>query len=150
MANVIHRTTLEFTRSVNTPDFPEPTWKHNPDMSAVAGVAFRYWKWDSGAERPVEMTQAEKDAVDAAETTAEENAIMADIDAKTLTQALALAILDEINLHATRTTAILDAIDRANSLGDVKTAIGAIDVPTRTVAQLKTAIRNKLEALNGG
>lgn len=69
MANVIHRTTLEFRESVNTPDFPEPTWKHSPNMSGVTGVSDIYWKappsW-VGDVGPVEMTQPEKDAVDAA------------------------------------------------------------------------------------
>lgn len=68
--NAIHRTTLEFRRSVNEPDFPEPTWKWNPDMSGVAGVAAQYWKapadWNAPGAGPLEMTQGEKDAVDAA------------------------------------------------------------------------------------
>ncbi len=70
MASVIHRTTLQFFPSVNEPDFPEPTWKHNPNMAAVAAVAFKYWKapadW-TGNVGPVEMTQGEKDTVDLAE-----------------------------------------------------------------------------------
>ena len=69
MANVIHRTTLEFRRSANEPDFPEPTWKWNPDMAGVAGVPEKYWKapadWDAGGAGPVEMTAPEKAAVDA-------------------------------------------------------------------------------------
>lgn len=73
MADVIHRTTLEFRGSVHTPDFPEPAWKHNPNMTAVAAVPSRYWKappsWD-GDVGPVEMTQGEKDTVDAAEAAA--------------------------------------------------------------------------------
>lgn len=68
MANVIHRTTLEFRPSVNEPDFPEPTWKWNPEMSGVAGVPSHYWKapadWNAAGAGPVEMSQAEKDAVD--------------------------------------------------------------------------------------
>ena len=83
MADVIHVTTLVYIPSVNTPDFPEPTWKHNPDMSQVgtgvgrgfvATVPLRYWKWDGVLERPIEMTQGEKDAVDAAALNAERTA----------------------------------------------------------------------------
>jgi hypothetical protein len=66
---VIHRTTLQYLPSVNEPDYPEPTWKWNPNMTAVAGVDPRYWKapadW-AGDAGPVEMSQAEKDAVDLA------------------------------------------------------------------------------------
>jgi hypothetical protein len=87
MADVIHRTTLEFRRSVNEPNFPEPAWKWNPDMSAVTGVDRRYWKappsWD-GVAGPLEMTQPEKDAVDAAEAaalvTANRTLAAADVD----------------------------------------------------------------------
>lgn len=70
MANVIHRTMLQFIPSVNTPDFPEPTWKHSPDMSAVASVPQKYWKapvdWDAVGAGPVEMSAGEKTAADAA------------------------------------------------------------------------------------
>ena len=70
MASVIHRTTLQFLASVNTPDYPEPTWKWSPDMSHVAGVAFKYWKWDSLAEAPIPMTAGEQAAVDTADAAA--------------------------------------------------------------------------------
>lgn len=74
MANVIHRTTLEFRGSVHTPNFPEPTWKHSPDMTAVGAIPSKYWKapvdWDAVGAGPVEMTQGEKDAVDSAEAEA--------------------------------------------------------------------------------
>lgn len=67
--NVIHRTTLQFLTSVNEPDYPEPTWKWDPDMTAVVGVPTIYWKapadWNLPGAGPVEMTQAEKDTVDA-------------------------------------------------------------------------------------
>lgn len=69
MADVIHRTTLTFVRSVNTPDYPEPVWKWNPNMDGVAGVDRRYWKAPAswiGDVGPLEMTPAEKVAADAA------------------------------------------------------------------------------------
>ena len=77
MANVIHRTTLQYFPSVNEPDYPEPTYKWSPDMSQVQGVPVQYWKWDAGTERPVEMTAGEKADVDAAAATAAQNAIVA-------------------------------------------------------------------------
>lgn len=67
MSNVIHRTTLQFVGSANEPDYPEPTWKWNPNMTGVVGVPAYYWKapadW-SGDVGPVEMTAPEKAAVD--------------------------------------------------------------------------------------
>ncbi len=64
MADVINRTTLEFLKSQHTPDFPVADWIINPDLSALSGVPAKYWK--IVADTVVEMTQTEKDAVDAA------------------------------------------------------------------------------------
>lgn len=65
MASVINRNTLEFRPTAHTPDFVgDPDWVINPDMSGVAGVPQRYWKMVGDV--PTEMTQPEKDAVDAA------------------------------------------------------------------------------------
>jgi len=64
MSDVIHRTTLEQRVSVNTPDYPVEEWIINPDLSAVQGVAKKYWK--IVGDDVQEMTQTEKDAVDAA------------------------------------------------------------------------------------
>lgn len=64
MADVLHRETLELRRSVNTPDFPPEVWVINPDLSAVAGVAARYWKLTGDVVS--EMSTEEKAAVDAA------------------------------------------------------------------------------------
>lgn len=150
MAHVIHRTTLEFRPSVNTPEFPEPTWKHNPDMTAVAAVPFRYWKappdWNAAGAGPVEMNQTEKDAVDAALLTAVRNGTMAQLDnTEDVVRAFLQVALDELNSHAAKINAILTAIDSGGTLAQVKTNIAAIaDYPTRTLGQLQTAIRNKL------
>jgi hypothetical protein len=126
MSDVVNRDTLEFRRSVDRPLWPDPPWKHDPDMSAVAGVPVKYQKWDGGADRPVEMTQAEKDAVDAAEAQALEDAEMGRLNLKDALTALALVVLDEINTLRT----------------DPRTTL-----PAYTVAQLKTAIRDKYRSL---
>lgn len=150
MADVINRTTLEFRPSANTPDFPEPTWKHNPDMSAVAGVPRQYWKapadWDAVGAGPVEMSAGEKAAVDAASLTASRDAATAQIDQlENVLRAVLLVLRDELNLHADKINAILTAIDNGANLAAVKVNILAIaDYPQRTVAQLRTAIRGKL------
>ena len=83
MADILHRTTRQLLRSVNTPDFvpawrkgePAPTdgdWIVNPDLSAVADLPAKYWKLSGNAV--LAMTQAERDAVDAAEAAAAEQA----------------------------------------------------------------------------
>lgn len=74
MANVVIYDTgdnhvLSYLRSVNTPDYSERNdVVINPDLSAVIGIALKYWKHDNGSI--VEMSQAEKDALDAAEQAA--------------------------------------------------------------------------------
>jgi len=79
MANVIHRTdrdgagALLYRTSVNTPEYDTNDWLVNPDLSSLQGiVAAKYWKVTGVAPGGVveEMTQGEKDAVDAAELAA--------------------------------------------------------------------------------
>lgn len=150
MADVIHRTTLEFRPSVNTLEFPEPTWKHNPSMSAVASVPSRYWKapadWNPVGAGPVEMTPGEKATVDANALTARRDAEVAPLDnVETLLRAFMLIVLDEFNLHSTRLNALLTAIDNNSSLANIKTAVLAIqDIPARTAQQLRDAMRGRL------
>lgn len=62
------------------------------------------------------------------------------------TRALALLILDEINMHATRFNALRQAILDAGSLAEVKTLVGEVPtMPTRTTEQLRKAFENKLQ-----
>lgn len=79
MADILHRTTKQLLRSVNTPDYvpawrkgePIPTdgdWIVNPDLSAVAELAPKYWTLTGNTVSA--MTKAERDAVDAAEAAA--------------------------------------------------------------------------------
>jgi len=91
MADVIHRTTLQHLRRVNTPDYPFSDWIGgvNVDgtnsaplnLAAVSGVAKKHWK--IVGDTVAEMSQAEKDAVDAAEavasTSAKEAAIKSEV-----------------------------------------------------------------------
>jgi hypothetical protein len=62
MANVIHKTSLQYLESVNTPEFPIDDWIINPDLSGLEGIAKRYWK--VVGDNVVEMDQSEKDVVD--------------------------------------------------------------------------------------
>jgi len=148
MANVLNRTTLEYRRSVNDPDFPDPPWliiapgSGNADL--IATVPRQYLKLSGDVLS--EMTQAEKDAVDAALLDAEREATASRLDElEDITRAFALVVLDELNNRANTWNAILDAADGANNLGDFKTAMAAIpDYPQRTIAQMRLGVRNKL------
>lgn len=55
---------LSYLKSVNTPSYSgRNDVLVNPDVTAVSHLPLRYWKHDNGAI--VEMSQTEKDAVDA-------------------------------------------------------------------------------------
>jgi len=62
MANVLNKSTFQYMRSVNTPDYMDGEWLINPDMDNVYGVEQKYWKVLN--DDIAEMTQGEKDVVD--------------------------------------------------------------------------------------
>jgi hypothetical protein len=100
-------------------------WK--PDLSDVAGFATKYWVVAAYPDDSVSlMDQAARDAVDAAELSAQLDSIADEIGTGVqYDRAFALVVLDEIN--ALRTAATL---------------------PMRTAAQLKTPVRNKLDTIS--
>jgi hypothetical protein len=81
MATVVHKTTFQILSSVNTPDFDPAQWLVNPDLTALDGVPTKYWKLSGNAV--IEMTQTEKDAVDAANLPEVKRERYADIDLRT-------------------------------------------------------------------
>lgn len=81
MATVLNRSTKEIRKSVNTPDYPVDAWIRNPDLSEVEGVDPKYWKISGDLVQ--EMSQAEKDVVDASELDEYKAAKIAKIDART-------------------------------------------------------------------
>lgn len=144
MANVLNRTTREFIQSANTPDYPVADWIHNPDLSAVTGFDRRYWIVTGDAVSL--MDAGARAALDAATLEAARDDLANQIDqTEDILRAVVLMVLDELNAHSAKINALLTAIDNASSLANLKTAVAAIsDLPTRTAAQVKTAIRNKL------
>ena len=72
MADVVHRTTKQHRRSVNTPDFPITDWIINPDLGAVAGIPSKYWDISGDVISP--MAQPARDQVDVLETAARTSA----------------------------------------------------------------------------
>lgn len=62
MANVLHRTTLEYKTSVNTPNFPVETWIINPDLTSVSGIPNKYWK--ISGDNVLSMNSSEMASVD--------------------------------------------------------------------------------------
>lgn len=81
MSDVIHKTTLVYLQSVNTPDYPQSEWIRNPDLSLVKNVPKKYWKMEEN--NIVEMTQEEKNLVDQSllsETVGEKNFLVTEYD----------------------------------------------------------------------
>ncbi len=146
MPEYLHKPTLRLHYSLSeapdqTGDYVEIT---RADFRAWSDIPLHYRKLSG--ESIVEMDAGEKAAVDAQRLSDARDDVANRFEGvEDELRAFALAVLDEINLHAERVTAILDASDAAVSLADFKARIGLIDdVPTRTIAQMKAAVRGKL------
>jgi len=144
MADFVHPTTLQIVLSVN--DKPAP-WIVCTRANALSWGAIPsiYRKWVT--DHIEEMTAGEKSTKDAAILTAARDAVTSRIDAvEAIERAVLLVILDELNTRATEFNDLLAQIAAASSLSDLKNRVAAqvAQYPTRTTAQLRTAIRNKL------
>ncbi len=143
----LHRTDKVLLPSVASADLPEAqaNYIEEPDLSAVSGFASKYWLITGDIVSLIDV--AARAVVDAAEVSALRDSFSEEIDeAETYTRAFALVVLDEFNTVALKINEILDAIDSANNLSQVKSNIAAItDRPQRTAAQLKTAVRNRAD-----
>ena len=146
MPNWIHRSTKQKLRSVCSGELPDAiaNYIEEPDLSAVSGQPSKYWTITGDVVTL--MDQAARDVVDTAEDTTRLDSISDELDqTQSILKAFAQVLVDELNNRADTTNAILDAIDNASNLSGLKTAIGQIsNTPQRTLAQLKTAVRNKL------
>lgn len=66
-------------------------------------------------------------------------------DLESVIRALVLILLDELNQHASKITAILTSADNATTLANFKTAMLAIaDQPQRTAVQVRNLMRARL------
>ena len=92
--------------------------------------------------------QAEAAAAQAAQAAAL-LAMQSELDnAERITKGLALTILDELNRLSARIRAFDAAVAASTSLANLQTLTAALaDIPDRTAAQLKAAIKAKVEGL---
>jgi hypothetical protein len=128
------------------------------------GVPQRFLRFRDGAV--VRLSEAErKEIVDAEEAAAAQRAedaaaaeavaaaallaMQSELDnAERITKGLALTILDEFNRLSARIRAFDAAVAASTSLANLQTRTAALaDIPDRTAAQLKAAIKAKVEAL---
>lgn len=114
MADVLHRTTLEHRRSVNTPDYDPKDWLVNPDLSAVKNVPRQYWTVDG--DRVIEMDAAGKAAVDSAELEA-------------YRQEKLLVLASEIGERLARKTAAYATVQTAVAAARTREEVDAVSVP---------------------
>ena len=129
MANVLNRTTKEFRRSVNTPDFPVENWIINPDLSSLIETDSKYWVIEGDTVR--DMTDVEKDVVDANEASATE------ATAKTA----AKAVIDGVDPIMNKTlTAIAEVIQ-----DELQALKNNTPLASRTMDQLKQAAKDKID-----
>ena len=146
MADVVNVETLELRQSVNTPNYPNPPWLPiTRDLFLAWSVIPQiYRKWV--VDHIEEMSAGEKAAVDAAILEALRDSVIQQVDElENIQRAFMLAVLDELNNHTAKINAMLTAVDTASNTAEIKANYGAIpDLPTRTTAQLRSAIRAKL------
>ena len=122
MGRWVHRTTKQLLESVSPASLSEPVANYisEPDLSAVSGFVSKYWTITGDVISLLD--QAARDAVDAAEDTAQLDEIADELtQTRTITRAFAEVVLDEINL-----------LRAQHSL------------PARTLTQLRNAVRSKL------
>ncbi len=144
----------QYLQSVNTPDYSsKPNVLINPDVSALQGVDIRYWKHVAGAI--VQMTTAEKNAVDAAFTSGVTNVLRIDgkaiIDMQSpqgiILRALADILVDEINVVRGWLQTFKAQTAAATSLANLQTRVASLpDTPDRTLLQFKNAIKTAIDA----
>ena len=122
MANFLHRATKQYLQSADPNGLPEPlaNYIEEPDLSAVAGQPTKYWTITGDVITL--MNNGQRNAVDAALDTARLDSIADELDqTQTILKAFAEVMLDQLNT--------LRAEHGLNAA---------------TLAQLKTAVRNKL------
>lgn len=149
MALVLHRVTKELRRSVNTPDYNPIDWIINPDLSAVAGQPVKYWLISGDIVSVADAAQ--QATIDAALLAAaearqkEEEKEQFDTDRRL--KAFAELLVNELNSRGDTVNQLLSAIRLANNLANLQMQVNAInDIPARTFQQLRTAIRNNIDA----
>lgn len=137
MANVLNKTTGQFLRSVNEPDYPQADWIWSPDISAFDSIGGYQAKYAVlPATNPVQMMDlTARNAVDAALAAA---AVLADkaeqknrIDQEKAIKAIALVMLDMYDLIK----------------NELKGAALNNPLPTITAAQMRQRFLDKVDSL---
>lgn len=145
MASLLNTSTLEILRSADETKLSSP-WTVISEQNAATWQAIPPQYRKLVGEAIEEMTQAEKDAVNAARLQAARDAEAAQLQSQEdILRAFMLVVLDDRNLLAARLSSLLDAIDGASSLATLKTAVATINNPRQyDEQQLRGAIKSRL------
>lgn len=142
MASLLNTSTLEILRSADETKLSAP-WLVIPEQNAALWQSIPPQYRKLAGDTIEAMTQAEKDAVDAAHRQAARDAVVAQFDRQEdISRAVALLLLDVSNRQANRFNALLNAIDAATTLANLKSAVASIqDLPIATERQLIDALK---------
>jgi hypothetical protein len=124
VASVLNRATKEFKASVHTPNFSSVEWIINPDLSVVQGQPKKYWMINGDVvtlASPAEQTVID-DAFAATQAARAKEEEKNRFDNERLLKAFAELVMDQFN--------VLRSIE---------------GLPDLTFAQLRTAIRDKID-----
>ena len=138
MGDYLHRISKRYYQSWSPASLAEPlaNYIEDPDLSAVEGVPNRYWIITGDVIS--EMSQAEKDAVDAAILTAARDAeIQAEIDElESVMRQLVKLMVSELNILRQQFNTTTGEVSQATNTS----------FADRTLAQVRTQLRNDLGA----
>lgn len=136
MGDYLHRTTKVYRQSISPNELPEPlaNYIEAPDLSAVAGVPSVYWIIIGDVIS--EMTQGEKDAVDAFLLSAARDAeIQAEIDELESTmRQLVKMVVSELNILRQQFNTTTVEVQQATDT----------NFADRTLTQVRQQLRNDL------
>ena len=135
MGDYLHRITKVYRQSISPNDLPEPlaNYIEDPDLSAVVGVPSMYWIVTGDVIS--EMSQVEKDAVDAQLLEDRYDSIIQDIDnLESILRALVKLIVSEINILRQQFNTTTAEIPQATDT----------NFTDRTLEQVKAQLRNDL------
>ena len=145
MASLLNTSTLEILRSADETKLSDP-WTVIAERDAETWMAIppQYRKLVKGAIE--EMTQAEKDVVDAAVQARARDAAAAQLEQQEdIFRAFMLLVLEKFNAHARAMNSLGQAIVNGASLAAIKTAVQQIHaLQEGTEQQLRDAIKGKL------
>ncbi len=141
MADFVDTTTLALYRSAPAAPTGSSVEITRADYNAAAAIAQQYRKWTGSAV--AEMTQAEKDAVDAAAAAAEKAA------AKAAAKAFIESLSDQQTVLLRNSLRVVfgSLVETRNKVNELAALAPTVDpLPNRTWTQLKAAVRNQIDA----